>query len=300
MQALTMSALPSTSDCLKSLCCSPMAPLTTALCSAGRGLAEALSPCAVAPCLGCSSCRNTSQAVHVVTGANRGVGFGCAKALLNQGCTVLLMCRDLELGEAAQRQLRAVTGSDRTELHCVDLGDLGSVAKLCEDFKKRDDRPIASLVLNAGTISEGAVAVNHVGHFALTMGLLDRLVAGRATVVSVASTAHWMASPARLLATVERASAPRGARPRSSGWDEYCDSKLANVLFVQALQRRLGRRGVRAVAYHPGVLLTDLWRGAGEQATEASSWLSRVSDRVRGRGSTAAGAACAWVAEVGL
>ena len=225
-------------------------------------------PCAVAPiCLGSVSC--DSKEVHVVTGANRGVGFGCAKALLNQGCTVLLLCRDLELGEAAQRQLRTVTGSDRTELHCVDLGDLRSVAGFCEAFQKRDYRPIASLVLNAGTISEGAVAVNHVGHFALTIGLLGRLVAGRATVVSVASTAHWMAAPSRLLATVERTGAP-GAQPRSSGWEEYCDSKLANVLFVQALQRRVGKRGVRAVAYHPGVLLTDLWRGPGDQATEAT------------------------------
>ena len=44
-------------------------------------------------------------------------------------------------------------------------------------------------------------------------------------------------------------------------WSNYCDSKAANVLFTQSLARKVGGAGVRSLAYHPGVMYTDLWRG---------------------------------------
>jgi retinol dehydrogenase-12 len=249
---------------MEGLICSPTATLLLPACACCHGIPEAISPC---PLSNIARICTRRAGIHLITGANRGVGFSTAKALLNQGCTVLLLCRDTALGERARAKLSLVTGNDHVEVQALDLRDFRSIETFCSRFDRA--HTIASLVLNAGTICEGAMQVNHVGHMALCVGLLDVLVASRSTVVSVASCAHWLADEWRLqhrLLMAVRASGGSGdgsgndGARRPSSWEEYCDSKAANVLFVQALQRRVGRFGVQAVAYHPGVMATDLWR----------------------------------------
>ena len=122
------------------------------------------------------------------------------------------------------------------------------------------------------------------GHFALVLGLFDMLVDGRATIVNVASCAQWLIvdqSPLaeRLAASVaDPKAAAAGAttvKPAGAGWPRYCDSKAANVAFTLATSRKYGAV-LRSVAYHPGVMATDLWAsddgggGDGGPAAEAT------------------------------
>jgi retinol dehydrogenase 12 len=99
--------------------------------------------------------------------------------------------------------------------------------------------------------------VNHLGHFALTMLLLDRLKASGpgARIVNVSSEAHFSASGINWGAQRQRTRSFTGMR-------EYAVSKLCNVLFTQELARRLGGTDADVTAYalHPGVVASDIWR----------------------------------------
>ena len=96
--------------------------------------------------------------------------------------------------------------------------------------------------------------VNHLGHFALTSALLDRLAASApARVVTVSSDAHYNARGIDFEALRRPARGITGLR-------EYAVSKLCNVLFSQELARRTAGTGVRSYALHPGVVASDIWR----------------------------------------
>jgi len=265
-------------DCLlTSACPSPLA------CTLGQGICENVLPIPMAPCgLGRAlSCHcgwdadgdEGKAAVALVTGGNRGVGYHAAKALLQQGHRVMLLCRDEKRASASCEELRRATGSTKATVERVDLADLASVEAFCRRFRESSEyRRVSILINNAGAISRNAMTINHVGHMALCLGLASQLEAGRATVVNVASCAHWMASlkPGTIEAVRTGGDAPGGA------WEVYCNSKAANILFTNAMQRRLGKgSNVRVVAYHPGVMITDLWRSNGNTDAEQGSSKAR-------------------------
>ena len=201
--------------------------------------------------------------VAVVTGANTGLGFETASALATHGAAVVLAVRDVEKGKrAAARIADGAPGADVT-VQRLDLTSLESVRAAAAELRGRFAR-IDLLVNNAGvmytpkgTTRDGfelQFGTNHLGHFALTGLLLDRLlpVAG-SRVVTVSSVGH------RIRAAIhfddlqwERSYSRIGA---------YGQSKLANLLFTYELQRRLAGRGTTvAVAAHPGGSLTELDR----------------------------------------
>jgi len=201
--------------------------------------------------------------VAVVTGANTGLGFETASALAAHGAAVVLAVRDVEKGKrAAARIADGAPGADVT-VQRLDLTSLESVRAAAAELRGRFAR-IDLLVNNAGvmytpkgTTRDGfelQFGTNHLGHFALTGLLLDRLlpVAG-SRVVTVSSVGH------RIRAAIhfddlqwERSYSRIGA---------YGQSKLANLLFTYELQRRLAGRGTTvAVAAHPGGSLTELDR----------------------------------------
>jgi retinol dehydrogenase 12 len=97
--------------------------------------------------------------------------------------------------------------------------------------------------------------VNHLGHFALTSLLLERLKASGpgARIVNVSSDAHYGARGIDFEAVRRRT-------PSFTGMREYAVSKLCNVLFTQELARRLSGVGVSSYALHPGVVASDIWR----------------------------------------
>jgi NAD(P)-dependent dehydrogenase (short-subunit alcohol dehydrogenase family) len=213
-----------------------------------------------------------SGRVAVITGASAGIGLATAATLAGHGATVVLACRNVTKGERAADRI-AQTGVDRKSLRVVllNLASLASVRAGAEQILALCPR-IDLLINNAGVmaipfeLSEDGVeltfATNHLGHFALTGLLLDRLLATASSrVITVSSNAHRRATP-----QFDTLGSP-AVYDRGAAYDR---SKLANLLFTFELQRRLQAHRARtlAVAAHPGNARTDLWR--------TSSWLERL------------------------
>jgi NAD(P)-dependent dehydrogenase (short-subunit alcohol dehydrogenase family) len=193
----------------------------------------------------------------VVTGANTGLGFETAKVLADRGATVVLACRNpAKAGRAVDR----LGGGPRLSVVELDLASLASVRHAADEIRAAHPR-LDLLINNAGLMSptprqtadgfELQFGTNHLGHFALTGLLIDRLrdVPG-SRVVTVSSIAHRRA----------RIDLPAGGRYR---WGRaYGQSKLANLMFTYELQRRLAAAGAGtiAVAAHPGNAQTELIR----------------------------------------
>ena len=203
-----------------------------------------------------------SGRTFLVTGANTGIGRATAAGLASRGGRVYLACRSEEKGRAAAAAIVAATGNKAVTVLPLDLADLASVRTCAEQFLARDE-PLHVLINNGGVAGrrgitpdgfELAFGVNHLGHFALTTALLDRLAGSApARVVNVSSDAHYQARGIDFEAVRRRTASV-------TGMPEYAVSKLANVLFTQELARRLDDRAITAYALHPGVVASDIWR----------------------------------------
>jgi len=204
----------------------------------------------------------------VVTGANSGIGRVAAAELARHGAEVTLAVRDEAKGREAAS---AMSGS--VEVRRLDLADLSSVREFAEGW----DQDLDILIDNAGIMAtpqrrsvdgfELQIGTNHLGHFALTNLLLPRVVD---RVVVVSSSAHRMGRIDLDDLNWDR----RRYRP----WGAYGQSKLANLLFVWELQRRLDELGssLRALAAHPGYAATNLQTKTGNPlANLASEGLNR-------------------------
>jgi retinol dehydrogenase 12 len=204
---------------------------------------------------------DTSGRTFLVTGGNTGIGRATAAALARDGGRVYIACRSAAAGAAAADEINAAAGSREVLLLPLDLASLASVRECAAAFLSRDE-PLHVLVNNAGVGGQRGLTadgfelhfgVNHLGHFALTSLLLERLKAsGPGTrVVTVSSGAHYSARGIDF-------DALRRRTPSFTGQREYAVSKLCNVLFTQELARRTG--DVSAYALHPGVVASDIWR----------------------------------------
>jgi len=204
-----------------------------------------------------------SGRTFLVTGGNTGIGRATATALARDGGRVFIACRSAAAGEAAVAAIKAATASEAVWLLPLDLASLDSVRSCAAAFLARDE-PLHVLVNNAGVGGQRGITadgfelhfgVNHLGHFALTALLLERLKAsGPGTrIVNVSSEAHYGARGIDFGALRRRTASFTGQR-------EYAVSKLCNVLFTQELARRLSGVGVSSYALHPGVVASDIWR----------------------------------------
>lgn len=197
----------------------------------------------------------------IVTGANTGLGFETARMLCAAGATVVLACRNLDKAFVAADALRAHNKDAALEVMHLDLGDMRSVRNFAHQFMGEDDRELHMLVLNGGVMAAPHVVpdthfmVNHVGHALLTLLLMPSLskVSGRVVVVS---SLTCLVSDLRLddLSFQQR---------RYSWMTAYANSKLSMLLFMRALARRLGKRGVCVNGLHPGEATSDVARYLG-------------------------------------
>ncbi|AWT51931.1 SDR family NAD(P)-dependent oxidoreductase [Mycolicibacterium smegmatis] len=200
--------------------------------------------------------------VAIVTGANTGLGLETAKALAAKGAHVVLAVRNLDKGKAAVDWIARSAPTADLELQQLDLGSLASVRAAADDLKGKFDR-IDLLINNAGvmwpprqTTEDGfelQFGTNHLGHFALTGLLLDRmLTVPGSRVVTVSSQGH------RILAKIHFDDLQWERRYNRVA--AYGQSKLANLLFTYELQRRLTGHQTTALAAHPGASNTELAR----------------------------------------
>jgi len=194
----------------------------------------------------------------VITGANSGIGRSAAVALARVGASLTLAVRDVAKGESA-----ASTMAGDVRVRELDLANLQSVRSFAEETSE----PIDILIANAGVMAipmqrtvdgfEMQVGTNHLGHFALVNLLLPRI---RERIVVVSSEVHRQGRIDLDDLNWER-------RPYKR-WAAYAQSKLANLLFVQELERRLRESDspVCAVAVHPGYAATNLQHHTGSAA----------------------------------
>ncbi|WP_059015621.1 SDR family NAD(P)-dependent oxidoreductase [Mycobacterium sp. M26] len=200
----------------------------------------------------------------VITGANTGLGYETARALAAHGARVVLAVRNIAKGQAAADLIGRRTPGAEVTVQELDLTSLASVRSAAEQLHADYDR-IDLLINNAGvmmtpreTTQDGfelQFGTNHLGHFALTGLLLDRLLTTPGSrVVTVSSMGH-------------RLFAHRGIRFDDLQWQRsysragaYGQAKLANLMFTYELQRRLVGTTTIAAAAHPGASRTELAR----------------------------------------
>lgn len=199
--------------------------------------------------------------VYVVTGGNSGIGLETVRELARKGGHVVIGCRNEGRAKAALDDVRASVPHASVESRLLDLASLASVRGFVAGMRARHTR-LDALCNNAGVMAlpycrtsdgfEMQLGTNHLGHFALTLGVLPLLRAtGGARVVTVASNAHRFGRIRFDDLQSER---------RYSRWRAYAQSKLANLLFTFELARRLEQSGsdLVAVAAHPGYAATNL------------------------------------------
>ena len=137
--------------------------------------------------------------VAVVTGSNTGIGYQAAAVLADRGAHVVLAVRNLDKGNEAAARIRAASRGADVAVQQLDLSSLESVRAAAEALRSAYPR-IDLLINNAGVMYtpkqttvdgfELQFGTNHLGHFALTGLLLDRMFVEGARVVTVSSNAH--------------------------------------------------------------------------------------------------------------
>lgn len=219
-----------------------------------------------------------SGRICLVTGASSGIGRAAALALARTGATLIGVGRDRERCERSAEVIMRDSGNHRVEFWQADLSRQEEIRGIARRFHAVYPR-LDLLVNNAGarfarrlvTVEglEMTFALNHLGYFALTLLLLDRLRLGNAArVVNVASSAH-RGCPG---IDFDDLNAEQGY----DGKRAYAQSKLANLLFTYELARRLDGSGVTANAAAPGNVATRFCLNNGPM-----SWLTHIAGSLR-------------------
>ncbi len=209
--------------------------------------------------------------VAVVTGGYSGIGLETTRALSSCGARVLVPARRVDV---ARELLRDVV--DENDVIAIDLANISSVRD-CVASITPIVNSIDFLINNAGVMAcpetrvgndwELQFAANHLGHFALTLGLLPALkMSGNARIVALSSTAHKLSAI--------RWDDIHFANDYDK-WQAYGQSKTADSLFAIALDQRLKDSGIRAFSVHPGGIMTPLQRHLDLEEMVALGWLGK-------------------------
>ncbi|WP_440117526.1 SDR family oxidoreductase [Paenibacillus sp. QZ-Y1] len=195
----------------------------------------------------------------IVTGANSGMGLATTIELARQGYRVIMACRSEKRGQQALQEALRQSGSNAIELMLCDLGSLDSIRHFAQTFRERYDT-LDVLINNAGVVMvkrketsdgfEQSIGINHLGHFLLTLLLIEPLKAAKqGRIVNVSSGAYkagkiHFADP----------HLHHGYNPIKS----YAQSKLANVLFTRALAHKVADTRITVNCLHPGAVGTSI------------------------------------------
>lgn len=192
-----------------------------------------------------------SSKVCIITGSNSGIGKATALGLARLGATVVMVCRNLERGRAAQGEIVGETGSKSVDLMVCDLSSQGSIRQFVAEFKAKHGR-LHVLVNNAANFDqslrnpvitedgvEAVFATNHLGPFLMTNLLLDTLKASAPSRVLTVASKGLISYP---FLSIEFDNL-NGQKKFSTQY-AYYHSKLAQVMFTFDLAERLQSTGV--------------------------------------------------------
>ncbi len=207
----------------------------------------------------------------IVTGGYSGIGLETVRALVGAGVNVIVPARSRE---KAETNLAEIDGDVRVS--DMDLGDIGSVTRFADEMTGSLDT-LDLLINNAGIMAnpltrvgpawESQFGTNHMGHFALTLGLMPLLEkTPGARVVALSSTAHKVSDVHWDDIQFENHDYDK--------WQAYGQAKTANALFANALNRRMRDSDGLAFAVHPGGIFTPLQRHLPVEEQVALGWLN--------------------------
>ncbi len=198
--------------------------------------------------------------IALVTGANSGTGKATAAALADKGMHVIMLCRNLQRGKQAYADLRQNTARSLDLMIC-DLGSMQSIRKFAESLKQKYDR-LDVLINNAGVITLGRhetadglelqFGVNHIGHFLLTLSLLDMMNSTTSSRIVIVGSGAYKVGRIHFddINLTKHYNVVRS----------YSQSKLANLLFARELAKRLVKcnSGITVNIAHPGAVGTQM------------------------------------------
>lgn len=193
----------------------------------------------------------------LITGGTSGIGLATSRALVGMGANLVLLARNLEKAKSVVTELSKLT--DDATVSCIemDLSNLKSIERGVDEIRAK--HPVVDVLINnaGGMFQERLVsadgyeltfAMNHLGHFVLTNGILENLKASeQGRVVNVSSAAHKAAKWDFDDLMGEK---------KWSSLASYGNAKLANIFFTKELARRLEDTNVTVNALHPGVVNT--------------------------------------------
>jgi NAD(P)-dependent dehydrogenase (short-subunit alcohol dehydrogenase family) len=205
----------------------------------------------------------------IVTGGYSGIGIETVRALAGVGAKITVPARR---PDTAASELGKVVGD--IEIATMDLADLASVKKFADDYVATG-RKLDILINNAGIMAcpldrvgpgwERQFGVNHLGHMAMTLGLLPALQKAEGSrLVALSSTAHIMSDV--------HWDDPHFKEHEYDKWQAYGQAKSANALFALGADRKWDSYGVTAFGVHPGGIFTPLQRHLPDEEMVALGW----------------------------
>lgn len=196
-----------------------------------------------------------------ITGATSGIGKASAWQLAAKGHDLILIVRNEVKGKELINNLKSRFPTSDFSSYIADLSDISSVRQAAKDISQHFES-LDTLINNAGGILpkyeevegvERTMAINHLGHFVLTLGLLSLLKNSQdARIVNLSSEAHRLAKPGLIFNSSLGKYAPMTA---------YGNAKLANIWFTMALHQKFKEDGIKSNAVHPGVVTTSFGKG---------------------------------------
>jgi retinol dehydrogenase 12 len=215
-----------------------------------------------------------NKKIALITGANSGVGLATAKGLAAAGFDLIFLVRSEAKAKATQEAILQRFPDTKIDYEIADLEDINSVKLAAQYIRKRYVK-IDRIINNAGYSPdeiaftkegyEKSFVANHLGHFALTINLLDLLEAsGEGRIINVSSAAHALGKVSRFLIKNDK---------NLTAFKAYGDGKLANILFTKGLAKRLAGKPILSFSLHPGVVGTNF----GGNFTGLSSFLVKLA-----------------------
>lgn len=194
----------------------------------------------------------------LITGPTSGIGYQAALALAKEGHRLFLLCRNPMAGKKLATELEAMKGAQKPTLLFADLAEFDQIKEAAESFLAMNVK-LDVLINNAGIVNtehtlidgvEQMFKVNHLGHFLLVNLLLDKLKESQGRIVVVASDAHAFCQGIQF--------EDINFNENFSTFKTYGHSKLANMLMVHALAKKLAGTGVVVNSLHPGMVASNL------------------------------------------
>ncbi|XP_014562277.1 hypothetical protein COCVIDRAFT_21853 [Bipolaris victoriae FI3] len=238
----------------------------------------------------------------LITGVSpTSIGSSVALSFASQAPALLILASRTESNlEQVRKDLQDAYPGTATKIVVLDLMSQDSIKKAANNISQLTDR-LDLIINNAGlmtktrrTTAEGIEAqfgANHIGHFLLTNLLVPQLLksaasttSGATRVINVSSQGHHLSgirfSDYNFEKSNEELPEEERYTPASPvfanipsrngyhGFAAYGQSKTANILFSIGINKRLGDKGIKSYALHPGAIPTNMSRDLDSDSEE--------------------------------